>query len=401
MNIYKDIIIHQKLSSATQEERVLLSCGGQYYEASPAMAELVETLQRHATEEEAIAVYTEKKAGKYTPEQVRMIIDKFITPLLTPKQQKRSFLYEKELFSAAAIDKFSDTFRFLFNRGYMLTVFLVAVSLDAWFFFRTPDLLLFNNKVNVYLVVGLFAFMLGSSFFHELGHASACKYFGVRHGGIGFGLYLNFPVLYTDVTEVWKLKRGERCVVNLAGVYFQSWWLIILLVAFLMTGNDILRYLILVMNLGFAMTLNPFFKFDGYWMASDLLGVPNLRQRSLELLGYIWKKLRKEPEGKRPYLLQIRPLERYGLLVYSVVVNLFMGFYFLYVIPTFLYRFVQTFPDAVNELILYLSNRMMPPFALLRNIGMQLVFLGLIGYLVYRSVIPLVRRYGSNKIQRG
>ena len=100
MNIYKDIIIHQKLSSATQEERVLLSCGGQYYEASPAMAELVETLQRHATEEEAIAAYTEKKAGRYTPEQVRLIIDKFIIPLLTPKQQKRSFLYEKELFSA-------------------------------------------------------------------------------------------------------------------------------------------------------------------------------------------------------------------------------------------------------------------------------------------------------------
>lgn len=401
MNIYKDIIIHQKLSSSTQEQRVLLSCGGQYYEASPAIDELVETLQRHATEEEAIAAYTEKKAGKYTPEQVRLIIDKFITPLFTPKPPKRSFLYEKELFSAAAVDRFSDAFRFLFNHWYMLTVFLVAVSLDVWFFFRTPDLLLFNNKVNVYLVVGLFAFMLGSSFFHELGHASACKHFGVRHGGIGFGLYLNFPVLYTDVTEVWKLDRTQRCVVNLAGVYFQSYWLIILLSVFLLTGNDIVRYLILVMNLGFVMTLNPFFKFDGYWLASDLLGVPNLRQRSLELLGYVWKKLWKRPEGKRPYLLQIRPLERYGLLVYSVTVNLFMGFYFVYVIPTFLYRFVQTFPDAVNELILYLSNRMMPPFALLRNIGMQLVFLGLIGYLVYRSVIPLVRRYGRNKIQRG
>ena len=401
MNIYKDIIIHQKLSSSTQEQRVLLSCGGQYYEASPAIAELVETLQRHATEEEAIAAYTEKKAGKYTPEQVRLIIDKFITPLFTPKPPKRSFLYEKELFSAAAVDRFSDAFRFLFNRWYMLAVFLVAAALDAWFFLRTPDLLLFNNKVNIYLVVGLFVFMLASSFFHELGHASACKHFGVRHGGIGFGLYLNFPVLYTDVTEVWKLDRTQRCVVNLAGVYFQSYWLIILLVAFLMTGNDIVRYLILVMNLGFVMTLNPFFKFDGYWLASDLLGVPNLRQRSLELLGYVWKKLWKRPEGKRPYLLQIRPLERYGLLVYSVTVNLFMGFYFVYVITTFLYRFVQTFPDAVNELILYLSNRMMPPFALLRNIGMQLVFLGLIGYLVYRSVIPLVRRYGRNKIQRG
>ena len=396
MHKYSEITIHQKLSASTQEQRVLLSCGGQYYEASQPIVELVEELKCHETEEEAIAAYAEKKAGKYTPEQVRIVIDKFITPLFTPKEKKHSFLYEKELFSAAAIDKFSDAFRFLFNRWYMLAVLLVAVALDAWFFFHTPDLLLFNNKVNVYLVVGLLAFMLGSSFFHELGHASACKYFGVRHGGIGFGLYLNFPVLYTDVTEVWKLDRKQRCVVNLAGVYFQSYWLIILLLAFFLTGNDIVRYLILIMNLGFVMTLNPFFKFDGYWIASDLLGVPNLRQRSLELIGYVWKKMRKIPEGKRPYLLQIRPLERFGLLVYSVVVNFFMGFYFLYVIPTFLYRFVQTFPDAVNELILYLSNRMVPPFALLRNIGMQVVFISLIGYLVYKLVTPFVKRHVRN-----
>ena len=51
MNVYSDIIIHQKLSSSTQEQRVLLSYGEQYYEASPAMAELVEELQQHATEE--------------------------------------------------------------------------------------------------------------------------------------------------------------------------------------------------------------------------------------------------------------------------------------------------------------------------------------------------------------
>lgn len=139
----------------------------------------------------------------------------------------------------------------------MMVVLVGMLALDTWFFFTTSDLLLFNNKVNIYMVAGLLVFMFASSFFHELGHASACKYFGVRHGGIGFGLYLNFPVLYTDVTEVWKLNRAQRCVVNLAGVYFQSYWLIALLVAFLITGNDILRYLILIMNLGFVMTLNP------------------------------------------------------------------------------------------------------------------------------------------------
>ena len=394
MNIYKHIIIHQKLSTSTQEQRMLISYDGQYYEVSQGIIELVEVLQQHETESEALTFYCEKKKGKYTPEQVKGIIDKFVIPLFTPKISKRSFLYEKELFSAQAIDKFSYAFRFLFYHWYMLAVLIIALILDICFFVHTPDLLLFNNKVNIYMIIGLFAFILGSSFFHELGHASACKYFGIQHGGIGFGLYLNFPVLYTDVTEVWKLKRGQRCVVNLAGVYFQSYWLILLLVAFFVTGNDMLRYLILIMNLGFAMTLNPFFKFDGYWIASDLLGVPNLRQRSLELFSYMWNRLKKRPIKQLPYLLQIRRLERYGLLVYSVVVNLFMGYYFLYIIPTFLYRFVQTFPDAVNELILYLSNQMIPPFALLRNIGMQLIFLGLIVYLIYKSIIPLLKRHG-------
>lgn len=235
--------------------------------------------------------------------------------------------------------------------------------------------------------------MLLSSFFHELGHASGCKYFKIKHGGIGFGLYLNFPVLYTDVTEIWKLERHQRYIVNIAGVYFQSFGLFTLLITYILTDNEIIKYLILIMNFGFLITLNPFFKFDGYWIASDLLGVPNLRSRSKELLSYWYKRLRKQPINRMPYLFQIRPVAKYSLLIYSVVVNLFMGFYFFYLIPNFLYKFICTFPEAVNELILYLSNRMTPPFALLRNIGSQLLFLVLIGYLLWKLVQPLVKRY--------
>jgi putative peptide zinc metalloprotease protein len=394
MNSYSDITIHHHYSSSVQKKKYLLSHNGKYYEVSHAIIELVEELQQYKEEETAIVAYIQKKEGKYSPEQVRKVIEKFIVPILHAVPKKQTFLYEKEVLSAEAIDQFSDLFRFLFHKVYMAVILAGMLVLNTWFFLTTHNLLLFNNKVNIYMATGLLVFMLASSFFHELGHASACKYFGIQHGGIGFGLYLNFPVLYTNVTEVWKLKRGQRCVVNLAGVYFQSYWLILLLVAFFVTGNDMLRYLILIMNLGFAMTLNPFFKFDGYWIASDLLGVPNLRQRSLELFSYMWNRLKKRPIKQLPYLLQIRRLERYGLLVYSVVVNLFMGYYFLYIIPTFLYRFVQTFPDAVNELILYLSNQMIPPFALLRNIGMQLIFLGLIVYLIYKSIIPLLKRHG-------
>lgn len=392
MNKYNDIIIHP-LSSSTQERQYLLSCNGQYYEASLPIVELVKVLQEYPMEEEAIATYISRKEGKYTPEQVQLIIGKFISHLFTSKEKKRTFLYEKELFSASTIDKFSDAFRFLFNKTYMLAVLTITILLDAYFFLTTNDLLIFNTKVNIYMVVGLFVFILSSSFFHELGHASSCKHFGVKHGGIGFGLYLTFPVLYTDVSEVWQLNRIQRCIVNIAGVYFQSYSLIILLVAFLLTGNDIIRYLILIMNFGFLMTLNPFFKFDGYWIASDLLGVPNLRTRSLELISYYYRRIRKRSITSIPYLLQIRPIEKYGLLVYSIVVNFFMGFYFFYIIPSFLYRFISTFPDAVNELILYLSNGMTPPFVLLRNIGSQLLFLALIGYLFWNLLRPLIKRY--------
>lgn len=392
MNEYSNIIIHP-LASSTQDNRYLLSCNGQYYEAGYSIVELLTELQEYPTEEEAVSSYVQKREGKYTSEQVWQIISKFITPLFSAQKKKRTFLYEKELFSASTIDKFSDTFRFLFNRIYMAVVFTLALILDAYFFLMADDLLTFNSKANLYMAVGLLIFMLLSSFFHELGHASACKYFGVRHGSIGFGLYLNFPVLYTDVTEVWKLGRGQRCVVNIAGIYFQCYCLIGLLAGFLLTGNDILRYLILIMNLGFLMTLNPFFKFDGYWITSDFLGVPNLRDRSKELLRYWYKRLRRLPITQVPYLLQIRPAAKYGLLVYSIVVNLFMGFYFLYIIPSFLYRFISTFPDAVNELILYLANGMTPPFVLLRNIGTQLLFLGLIGYLFWKLIQPLLKRY--------
>ncbi len=391
-NRYDNINIYP-LASSTQKSRFLLSCNGQYYEASLAVVELVEMLQQYQAEEEGIAAYIHSKEGKYTSEQVRQAIDKFVMPLFVVKKKKRTFLFEKELFSATVIDKFSDTFSFLFNKVYMMIVLAATIVLNIYFFLVTDDLLLFNYRVNIYIIVGLFLFMLVSSFFHELGHASACKYFGLHHGGIGFGLYINFPVLYTDVTEVWKLNRMQRCVVNIAGVYFQCYWLIALLVAFLLTNNEMLRYLILIMNLGFLITMNPFFKFDGYWIASDVLGVPNLRDRSLELIGYWWKRIRKRPVEKVPYLLQIRLLEKYGLLIYSAVVNLFMAFYFFYVIPRFFYRFIYTFPDKINELILYLSNNITPPFALLRNIGTQLIFLALIGYFLYKLITSFVKRY--------
>lgn len=393
MTPFTDIVIHP-LASSNQEERYLLSYRNQYYEASFPVVELLLELQQKPTREEAVSAYINKKGGKYTTEQVEQIIEKYVMPLFFTQTKKRTFLYEKELLTASDIDAFSDRLRFMFNKYCMIATFVLAFILDSYFFITADSLLEFSNRVNVYTVMGLVAFTIISSFIHELGHASACKHFGLKHGGIGFGLYLNFPVLYTDVTEIWKLNRKKRCIVNIAGVYFQSFCLIGLLCLFFFTQYDILRYMILMMNLGFLMTLNPFFKFDGYWITSDMLGVPNLRNRSKELFKYYYNRLRKRPVTFIPYLFQIRRKEKYGLLFYTLVVNVFMGYYFCYVIPLFLYQLLLSFPEELQELILYLSNNMTPPFALLRNIAMQLLFLSLIALMIvnlFRSLKKYVR----------
>lgn len=81
--------------------------------------------------------------------------------------------------------------------------------------------------------------------------------------------------------------------------------------------------------------------------------------------------------------------EKYGLLLYSLIVNIFMGAYFFYIIPMFLYRFIFSFPNEVQELILSLSNHVTPSFALLRNISMQLLFLTLLGLFFIKLIRSL------------
>lgn len=397
MKAYEQIYI-QKIDTSVKKDMYLLVHNERYFEASHDLVELLVCLQNEDTLKEAIELYLSKKEGRYTYTQVEQLIMSHVFPIFNEEtigKPKKIFIYNKELFSSKTIDHFSDIFRFLFHKACVLTIIIVALVLNGYFFYSTKDLLTFNNMANLYVIVSLLFFIVLSSLFHELGHASACKYFGIRHGGIGFGLYLNFPVLYTDVTAVWRLDRKKRCIVNIAGVYFQLYILLALLTVYWLTHADIVRYMILTVNLGFIMTLNPFFKFDGYWMASDMLGVPNLRQRSWEWIVYLYKRIRKIPVNEKPYLLSVSKMSKCGLLIYSIVVNIFMGYYFFYILPKFLYRFIQSFPGEVRQLVLYLSNGIAPSFALLHSIVTQLLVLFLMGIFVnsfFRSFIHAKRK---------
>lgn len=390
--MFKDITIH-RLDCASADERYVAVSGNKYFEVNALTASLLSALSTCESRVEAINRFLEDH-DNYSYDQINDIIDQTLAPKLASAQQPaRQFLYERQLVPSSWLDKMTDRLAVLFNPFMMIPTFVVAVAAIVCFFTLTEGVLTFSNRVDAITLIGLIGFVFGSSMWHELGHASAIKYYGLHHGAIGFGLYLNFPVLYTDVTAAWLLPRRQRCVVNIAGVYFQCFILIGVIAGFFATGSETLRYMALAIILGFVLTLNPFFKFDGYWLATDILGVVNLRQRTQRLIGY-WLRRLVGRDGERPEFLDgLNRGMRMAVVAYAVAVNVFMLYYFCYIIPMFIRSFVEKFPDELMRLIVCLSNNIMPPMALLRNLGSQLLFMILIGYLFYRFIVGNYYKY--------
>jgi putative peptide zinc metalloprotease protein len=183
-------------------------------------------------------------------------------------------------------------------------------------------------SLDIGYLAGIYVVFFIATFVHELGHSSACYHFGAKPGAIGIGLYLYFPVFYTDVTDVWKLKRNERATVDIAGIYFQSLLLPILYIIYLASDNLIYIYAIYLLTFSSLTSLNPLFRFDGYWLVSDVIGLPNLRKRAGLILRQFLQKFTKNTGGNRSQFLQLTSRTRYLLFAYAIVSNMFFLFFF-------------------------------------------------------------------------
>ncbi|WP_149264930.1 hypothetical protein [Actinomadura sp. K4S16] len=129
------------------------------------------------------------------------------------------------------------------------------------------------NPVSILLVMVL---GIASCAFHEVGHASACRYGGVRPGAMGCGVYVVWPAFYTDITESYRLGRLGRLRADLAGVYFNGIFVVGLTLVYLQTGFAPLLLAVVYVNLEMVQQLLPTLRFDGYYIMSDLIGIPDL-----------------------------------------------------------------------------------------------------------------------------
>ena len=113
---------------------------------------------------------------------------------------------------------------------------------------------------------------------HELGHASALSRYGGTPSGIGFGLFILLPVFYADVSQAWRLRRWQRIVVDIGGIYFQQLFFAFAALLATLWNSPSLRAVCVAIDLMTVIALNPAFRFDGYWVVADWLGLTRLHR---------------------------------------------------------------------------------------------------------------------------
>ena len=117
---------------------------------------------------------------------------------------------------------------------------------------------------------------------HETAHGLACKRFGGTVGSAGFTLLFFMPLAYVDVTSSWRFRsKWQRIATAAAGIYAELFVASIATMVWAASSPGTLQ----TMALNIALTAgvstlvfnaNPLVRFDGYFILSDLLEMPNL-----------------------------------------------------------------------------------------------------------------------------
>ncbi|MEZ6088041.1 MAG: efflux RND transporter periplasmic adaptor subunit [Pirellulaceae bacterium] len=117
---------------------------------------------------------------------------------------------------------------------------------------------------------------------HEIGHAAAAQRFGCRITDVGVVLVLFAPLAYVDVTTSWRLRsRWQRIIIAAGGMYVE---LLIASIAAIVWGfvdAPMLSHQLFCLMLAASVSTvlfnaNPLMRFDGYFILTDLINLPNL-----------------------------------------------------------------------------------------------------------------------------
>jgi putative peptide zinc metalloprotease protein len=205
-----------------------------------------------------------------------------------------------------------------------------------------------NSQDPRYWVMFLGVFWI-IKFIHECGHAFMCRRFGGEVHEMGIMFLVFVPTPYVDASTAWAFpSRWARMAVGAGGMIVELFVAALMCFVWVKTTpgipiwgipvHEVCSYVIFIASITTVIfNANPLLRYDGYYMLSDFLEIPNLQMRSREYLfglikRHVWRlKLQQPlpPPGQRVLLLI------YGILsgIYRVFVGVAIILMVMYQIP--------------------------------------------------------------------
>lgn len=167
----------------------------------------------------------------------------------------------------------------------LLTLAFLAVTLIAAFrhwdeiHTHTANFFTFENLALTWVL------FFGVKIVHEFGHGLTCKRFGGEVHEMGFMFILFTPYLFCNVSDSWLASKNARISVTAAGIFVELVLAAIATWLWLASAPGLFHQMCFnTMFLCSVSTVlfnaNPLLKFDGYYIMTDLLEIPNLKQKS-------------------------------------------------------------------------------------------------------------------------
>jgi len=218
-----------------------------------------------------------------------------------------------------------------YNKIFVFTLVIIFFLLMFWHFHNSRIFYdLSGITISYYIIYFLISIIL-----HEYGHLSAMYIYTKKIAIIGFGIYFFSPVLYSDTSMAWSLKRKEQLVVNFGGIYFEFILFVFTSIIFFILNTSYIFYFFPIFIIRSLHNLNPFIRSDGYWILADIIKSTNLRKDALMAL------VRTIKTGK---------IDNVWIFIYALSRYLFIFMLVLYIM---LYKFnsVIIFPKDVLLLL--------------------------------------------------
>ena len=242
------------------------------------------------------------------------------------------------------LDRILPGLRFIYSRWFTIATF-VAMAFTAYIFVTRwseigRDTLEFYNFADknfwdIWEFWWLTCFVL---FIHESAHGLTCKYYGGHVHRMGFHLVYLTPAFFTDVTEAWVYaSKWQRVATIVWGVWSEMIICAVAAMAWWASSPGTLAHnlsykLILITGLAvFFFNWNPLIKLDGYYLLTEILGIPDLKEDStLYVSSWLKKHIWRLPVDV-PYVPKRR---RRGYVTYALLSGLY-SYSLLYVVARF------------------------------------------------------------------